>query len=126
MGASLPRKVTLAIRSPLPRSSETVLRWTSRAMLVRGAQVPPGGSSRGRSELCGWSTQHTHASLLSVAASSPSDAAHRDQGNQAQRLPPATHRDAQPCQPPPLQVVSPACLYVCVCVCVCVARLSAA
>lgn len=30
----LPRKVTLAIRSQRPRSSETVLRWTSRAMLV--------------------------------------------------------------------------------------------
>lgn len=45
-GASLPRKVTLAIRSPLPRSSETVLRWTSRAMLVWRAWALPGGSSQ--------------------------------------------------------------------------------
>lgn len=41
-GLPLPRKVTLAIRSPLLRSSETVLRWTSRAMLVQSAWTLPG------------------------------------------------------------------------------------
>lgn len=69
-GASLPRKVTLAIRSPLPRSSETVLRWTSRAMLAwEPGHCQAGAAEEGASSGDG-ARLGAHASLLSPAATS--------------------------------------------------------
>lgn len=53
-GGSLPRKVTLAILSPLPRSSETVLRWTSRAMPVWGARTGRAGAAGKGGARRGW------------------------------------------------------------------------
>lgn len=78
-----------------------------------GAWVPPGGSSRGRSELCGWKALGTRASLLSYTASSPLRCCPQ---RLRQPSPAAPYRDSQPGQPPPLQVVSPACVHLCVCV----------
>ena len=123
MGASLPRNVTLAIRSPLPRSSETVLRWTSRAMLVRGARHwQEGAAGEGASSVDGALSTLTPPSSPPpppLPPMLPTETKATKPSGSLQRLT-ETHSPASP-RPSKLSAQ-----HVCICVCVCVARLSAA